>query len=393
VDRSEGNDDELYPIAPVPAHERQWRHPSEIGEQAWVASEPPLTIGRGLSAATGVIGSVLALAVLWTMLSTHAGRNAGVGVRSTVANTSGFGSPSSAPALAPTPTDAAPSSTVVTTTSAPSSSEPSTSVSVTPTSERPAPLPTYAVTVGTSVEPVAVAVAVNGGTLIITTASAVSNDNTVALLLPNGEVEQAQVLLVDERSGFAVLVHEPGASMASFTVATDVRPGDELHFYGSDDSSAIVQDDGSIATTGTDPKAPIAGLPEGTPVVNQRGELVALCSHANGTATLVSLQHLDSLQKALAREAGNKVWMGVMLGVVDGALVVESVNDVGPAALAGVRPGDVLRSVNGVDVADATDVGATLAALQPGDTVTVVIVRDGATQSIDVVLAVPRATL
>ena len=35
--------------------------------------------------ATGVIGGVLALAVLWTMLPTHAGRSAGVSVRSTVA--------------------------------------------------------------------------------------------------------------------------------------------------------------------------------------------------------------------------------------------------------------------------------------------------------------------
>ena len=87
MDRSEGNDDELYPIAPIPAHERQWRHPSEMGEQAWVASEPPLTIGRGLTAATGVIGSVLALAVLWTMLPTHAGRTAAVSVPSSAVNT------------------------------------------------------------------------------------------------------------------------------------------------------------------------------------------------------------------------------------------------------------------------------------------------------------------
>ncbi len=396
MDRSEGNDDELYPIAPIPAHERQWRHPSEMGEQAWVAGEPPLTIGRGLTAATGVIGSVLALAVLWTMLSTHAGRSAGVSVRSTVANTSAFGGASSTrPTVAPTTTDVATSSTVDTTTSASTSAttEPVTTGSTTPTSERPTPLPTYAVTVGTSVEPIAVAVAVNGGALIITTASAVSDDNTVALLLPNGDIEQAEVLLVDERSGFAVLVHEPGTSMASFTVATDVQPGDELRFYGSDAASAIVQDDGSIATTGTDPAAPLDGLPEGTPVVNQRGELVALCSHANGTATLVSLQRLDSLQKALAREAGTKVWMGVMLDVVDGAVVVGSVNDGGPAALAGLQAGDVLASVNGVAVVDPTGVGAALAASQPGDTITVVVDRVGEELSLDVVLAVPRATL
>lgn len=393
MDRSEGNDDELYPSAPIPAHERQWRHPSEVGEQAWVASEPPLTIGRGLSAATGVIGGVLALAVLWTMLPTHAGRSAGVSVRSTVANTTAFGGSSTTASMAPS-TTAIGTSTSVDTTSVPSSSSlPTSTDTAPPVSNKPTPLPTYAVTVGTSVDPVAVAVAVNDGALIITTASAVSDDNTVALLLPNGDIEQAEVLLVDQRSGFAVLAHEPGSTMASFTVATDVQPGDELTFYGADTATAVVQDDGSIATTGTDPSAPVGDLPEGTPVVNQRGELVALCSHDDGTPSLVSLDHLDSLRKALAHAAGSKVWMGVMLNVVDGTLVIDSLNDGGPAAVAGLQAGDELVSVNGVAVTDTTSVGAALAALQPGDTVTVVVTRAGEQRSIDVVLAAPRASI
>ena len=393
MDRSEGNDDELYPSAPLPAHERQWRHPSEMGEQAWVASEPPLTIGRGLSAATGVIGGVLALAVLWTMLPTHAGRSAGVSVRSTVANTSGFGGTSSTVAVRPS-TTAVDTSTSVDTTTVPTTDPlASTTDPAPPTSDRPTPLPTYAVTVGTSVEPVAVAVAVNDGALVITTASAVSDDNTVALLLPNGQIEQAEVLLVDQRSGFAVLAHDPGSSMASFTVATDVQPGDELSFYGNDQATAVVQDDGSIATTGTDPAAPVGDLPEGTPVVNQRGELVALCSHSDGTPTLVSLDHLDSLRKALAHAAGSKVWMGVMLNVVDGALLIDSLNDAGPAAAAGLLVGDQIVSVNGIAVADPTAVGAALAALQPGDTVTVVVARAGQQLTIPVVLAAPKASI
>jgi S1-C subfamily serine protease len=365
-----------------------------MGEQAWVASEPPLTIGRGLSAATGVVGGVLALAVLWTMLPTHAGRSAGVTVRSTVANTSAFGGVSSTSVSESPTTTAASTSTSVEPTTTPSASSLPTSTEPAPSvPSKPSPLPTYAVTVGTSVDPVAVAVAVNDGALIITTASAVSNDNTVALRLPNGDIEQAEVLLVDQRSGFAVLVHDPGSSMASFTVATDVQPGDELRFYGTDQATAVVQDDGTIATTGTDPAAPVGDLPEGTPVVNQRGELVALCSHSDGTPSLVSLDHLDSLRKALAHAAGSKVWMGVMLNVVDGALVIDSLNDTGPAAKAGLQVGDALVSVNGAAVTDTTSVGAALAALQPGDTVTVVVTRAGEQLSLDVVLSAPRASI
>ncbi|MFZ4718126.1 MAG: S1C family serine protease [Ilumatobacteraceae bacterium] len=408
MDRSEGNDDEQYPSAPVPAHERQWRHPSEVGQQTWVATEPPLTIGRGLSAATGVIGGVLALAVLWTMLPTHAGRSAGVTVRSTVATSAALGNTSTVPAsVSPAPdttSDASPTTTTdpASTTSAPNAIP--TTVDETPTT-RPEPLPTYAVTLGTSVEPVAVAVAVNHGALVITTASAVRDDNTVALRLPDGSVETAEVLLVDERSGFAVLAHDASTSMASFTVATDVQPGEQLSFYGGDSATAIVGDDGaiSVAPPSTEPgtdttvaDTPIDELPEGTPVVNERGELVALCSHRDGVASLVSLEHLDSLRKALANDAAGRVWMGVMLreaGVDGTGVTVDSVTTGGPAAEGGLLPGDVITSLDDQAVVDATSIGAALAPYEPGDAITLAIIRDGRQLTIGVTLAAPRANL
>ena len=392
MDRSEGNDEELYPRAPLPAHERPWRHPSEVGERAWADSEPPLTIGRGLSAATGVIGTVLALAVLWTMLPTHAGRTA-VSVQSTSVNT--IPRATTVPATDPAPTTTSPTRTTEpsTTTEDTEATTPAGSGSTLPPG-RPEPLPTYAVTLGTSVEPVAVAVSVNDGSLVLTTASAVRDDNTVALLLPDGSVEQAEVLLVDQRSGFAVLAHDDTSAMASFTVASGVQPGDTLTIYGADGASAVVQDDGTIATMTTDPAQPMDQLPEGTPVVNEKGELVALCSHADGTPTLISLEHLDSLRKALATDAASKVWIGVSLDVAtDGTLSVASVDPTGPAAEAGAQVGDVIRSVNGVPVTDLVGVGTVLVTLHPGDTITVVVGRKGSDQTLSVTLAAPKATI
>lgn len=400
MDRSEGNDDELYPSAPVPPHERVWRHPSEMGEQAWHASEPPLAIGRGLSAATGVIGGMLALAVLWTMLPTHAGRSAGVTVRSTVASSAGFGSSSSISTLAtPSTTD---SSTATSGSDSPTSTEPGTTGSSGPTTSpspsstpptAPAPLPTYAVAAAARPEQTAVAVAFGDGDLIVTTAAAVQADNTVELQLPDGSTEQATVLLVDQRSGFAVLAHDTAEPIASFTVATAMEPGDELTFYGTEGATAVVQDDGSLVTTGTDPAAPVEGLPEGTPVVNQRGELVALCSHAGGEATLVALTELDALRKALDVGGPGKVWMGVVLDSADGSLRISAVENKGPAAVAGLMDDDVLVSIDGVEVLDSTAVGATLAAHAPGDVVTVVVDRAGIQLTFSVTLAAPRASL
>ena len=61
------SDDVIYPAAPIPPHERTWRHPSEMGEAAWVRSEPPVHIGRGLLVTSGAIGSALGVAVLYLL--------------------------------------------------------------------------------------------------------------------------------------------------------------------------------------------------------------------------------------------------------------------------------------------------------------------------------------
>lgn len=392
MDRREGDDDELYPAAPVPAHERQWRHPSEMGQQAWTASEPPLTIGRGLSAATGVVGGLLALAVLWTMLPTHAGRSAGVSVRSTVANTAGF-SGSSAPLGSPDPTDAPTTPPTTERVTVPPTTEPQAVVAPSTDPPEPTPLPTYAVQQqGMTVPLGAVAVAVNDGSLVITTAGAVDTGDVVDLALPDGGTEQARVLLVDQRSGLAVLAHDT-PSVSSFRVASSVQPGETVSFYGANRVTAVVAADGTIDTSGLDVAAG-GPLPEGTPVVNQKGELVALCSHSATGPLLVSLTALDALSRALAAGAANSVWVGVAFGNdASRGLVVEMLDPSGPAADAGVKVGDLIVSADGTKVADTTQLGSVLAGHSPGDTVELVVQRDGSPLTIAVVLGVPRASL
>jgi len=76
VERGEWDEEPEYPRAPLPAHERQWRHPSEQGAAAWTRSEPPLVVGRGLSVATGTVGAVLAIGLLWLMVP-HSDRSGG----------------------------------------------------------------------------------------------------------------------------------------------------------------------------------------------------------------------------------------------------------------------------------------------------------------------------
>jgi len=399
VSRSDWNDDEQGDPAPLPAHERAWRHPSEIGERAWVYSEPPLTIGRGLTAATGAIGGLLAMAVLWTMMPTQAGRNVVATARSTIVELTGTGLVTSRTTVpvdtaASQPQGTTPLAGVTTSVGTIGDRDP-TQTSVATTIQRP--MPTYEVTVGTDLSPGAVAVSVNGGSLLITTAQAVTAELMVDLLLSDGTSSSARVLFVDDRSGLAVLAPlagEDGTNMSgieSFTVSPIVSAGDELTF-GDKQMTLTVTDENTIDSVW----AADDSIREGTPVVNQRGELVALCSHRDGVGRLVQLGNLDELQQAIANYTMSAtVWFGIaVVNNAAGELTIDAVDPAGPAATAGLTSGDVLQSLDGAAVSDSRSVTTLLAGHEPGDIVPVGVRHsDGTFATLNVTLGDPRTTL
>jgi S1-C subfamily serine protease len=84
----------------------------------------------------------------------------------------------------------------------------------------------------------------------------------------------------------------------------------------------------------------------------------------------------------------HRAYLGVELatGVANGA-VVASVKPGGPAARAGIVPGEVITSINGQPVTSPADIAAALATLRPGQTVTVRILKpDGSTATVKVTL-------
>jgi S1-C subfamily serine protease len=380
VERSDGNDDDLYPPAPLPAHERQWRHPSEMGARAWAASEPPVAIGRGLTFSAGAIGSLLVLAVLFTMLPTHAGRSAVISVRSTIATGT---VPNSAVSFGPPPV------------TAPTTDEPSTEPPTT-LAVHHAPVPTYAVPAPDSPEPgepapAAVAVAVGVGGLVLTIAPT-TEGHLVELQAPDGSVETAEVLAIDPATGLAVLSHALPADEA-FEVAPPAQAGDVLSFYGSPDVSGVVEPDGAVTLTVAD-GAPEPELREGTPVVNEQGQLVALCAHRAEGTVLVPLDDIEALRATAAAKAVERVWLGIMLPAEQrDTPVIEALEPEGPASVAGLMPGDELVSVDGNDLPDHLALGIVLAGHQPGDTVRVVVRRDGVLTQFQVELGEPRPRL
>ena len=368
-----------------------------MGERAWVYSEPPLTIGRGLTAATGAIGGLLAMAVLWTMLPTQAGRNVVATARSTIVELTGTGLVTNRTTVPADPVTSlqstTPSSSVTTSLRPVAGLDPQTSVTTT----LPRSVPTYQVTVGSAVSPGAVAVSVNGGSLLITTAQAVTADLMVDLLLADGSTSAARVLFVDDRSGLAVLspmAGEDGAppsGIESFTVAPTVSAGDELTFFGDHQMTLTVTDENTIDSVWADDES----IREGTPVVNQRGELVALCTHSNGVGRLVQLGNLDELQQAIASYSlSATVWFGIAVKENGGELTIDAVDPAGPAATAGLVSGDVVQSLDGTAVSDSHGITALLAVHHPGDVVPVGVRHvDGSIATLSVTLGDPKTTL
>jgi S1-C subfamily serine protease len=82
--------------------------------------------------------------------------------------------------------------------------------------------------------------------------------------------------------------------------------------------------------------------------------------------------------------------LGVRLENADNTVIVREVFQDTAAAEAGLQEGDVITAVNGTAVSSAREVADLVAALNPGDTVTLDYTRDGESDSVDVVLGSAR---
>ena len=130
------------------------------------------------------------------------------------------------------------------------------------------------------------------GQLILTTAHAVSGARSLELRDSAGRSEAAHVVLVDDETGLAVLVTDTASIPLAFEIATALDSGDELRF---DDDTVVVVRDETIAGRRW------YGLEqhEGSPVVNQRGELVGLCSRAEHGMRVVLLERVEQILRRL----------------------------------------------------------------------------------------------
>jgi serine protease Do len=90
---------------------------------------------------------------------------------------------------------------------------------------------------------------------------------------------------------------------------------------------------------------------------------------------------IQELNQSLAESFGLKKTNGAL---------VSSVEDGGPAAKAGIEPGDVILGVNGKEISGSNELPPLIADIKPGDTAKLQIWRKGGTRDVEVKIGAPK---
>ncbi len=240
------------------------------------------------------------------------------------------------------------------------------------------------------------AVVVNSSTMV-TTMAAVAGATRLAALLPDGRRLTAKLLGKDARSGVAVISITGGRLHAASTgSAVPLRKGERLWMAGEGDP-------GTISALGRNTTSPDGSklrhvirldvderkAREGMALVDGGGAVVALCTwDAKGDVVGIPIDLATSAARSLRDNGGRLVlpWIGVTgrdvepdrkAGVPYGAALLTAVDEGGPAATAGLAPGDVVLSLAETRVSSISALVLAARSFDTGDTVTISLLRAG----------------
>ena len=252
--------------------------------------------------------------------------------------------------------------------------------------------------------------------LILTNAHVIDNADEVIVRLNDKREFKAKVLGADKATDVAVLkIDARSLPTVKIGNSTTTRVGEWVLAIGSPygfESSATagivsaksrsLPDDNYVPFIQTD----VAVNPgnSGGPLFNMAGEVIGINSQIysrtggyQGLSFAIPIDVVVSIQDQILKHGKvQRGRLGVSIQEVNQSLaesfglnkptgaLISSVENGGPAAKAGLEPGDVILAVNGKEIQSSSELPPVIANIRPGDTAKLQIWRKGAKRDIEV---------
>jgi putative serine protease PepD len=267
---------------------------------------------------------------------------------------------------------------------------------------------------------------------ILTNDHVIAGSTGIRVGFSSGSTYPATVVGTDPSSDLAVVRVKAPASVLHplpFDDSSLATPGDTVYAIGNPFGLDRTMTAGIVSATGRDIQAP-DGLTipnaiqtdapinhgnSGGPLLDARGNVVGVNAQIQGGTVdanvgvgfaIASDTAQSVASQLIAHGHARHAWLGVQLadavpGLPSHGVVVAKVTRGGPAAEAGLKPathtetvngaavpvgGDVITAVDGKAVDSAAQLAGAVATHQPGDSVKLTVVRDGATRTLTVTL-------
>jgi serine protease Do len=263
----------------------------------------------------------------------------------------------------------------------------------------------------------------NGASFLVTNNHVVAGATRVVVLMPDGRHFVAKVQGTDPIQDIAVVrVDDASLPLAQFGDSTKLVVGQQVVAIGSPHGNQSSVTSGIIsalhrtlaATRG--PGTPSEDLPDvlqtdaainpgnsGGPLADADGNVIGVNTAVDATGQGIGYAIPSLIARRIAQDliAGRKPghpYMGVCYQSEDAALasgkdvagygvLVTSALPGTPAAKAGLKAGDVIEKVDGVELNNGQTLGGAIQPKGPGDTVQLTVLRSGATTTLPLTLA------
>jgi S1-C subfamily serine protease len=263
----------------------------------------------------------------------------------------------------------------------------------------------------------------NGASYLVTNNHVVAGAGKVVVLMPDGRHFSATVQGADPIQDIAVVkVGDGSLPLAQFGDSTKLVAGQQVVAIGSPLGNQSTVTAGIISalhrtiSAGGGSGTAAESLPDvlqtdaainpgnsGGPLADADGNVIGVNTATASTAqgigyAIPSLIAKRIAQDLIAGKAPGHPYMGVCYQSEDsalsngadvsgyGALITGTVSG-GPAAKAGLKSGDMVEKVDGVDLVNGETIGGLIQLHAPGDTVQLTVLRSGSTTTIPLTLA------